>query len=410
MMGKKGIKVMQINASYGIGSTGEIVRHIDHMLVKNGYESICVYSQKRNKIPQNGYQMCNIVDEKIHALMTRIEGRQAYGSRIQTKKLLKMMDFEKPDIVHLHNLHSNYINLNLLLEYLASCNIATVLTLHDCWFFTGKCMHFDKIKCEKWKQECNHCPKNKKEVKSFFVDNSRNVFYDKKEHFEMIKKLYVVGCSKWISNLAAESPLLKTANIRTISNGVDTEIFRNYEHDKMKRKFGLYGRFVILGFADKWLYENNSEIMEKIVDTYPDSTIILIGCTKKEEILINRKFTDRQIMPVLYVHNTKELAEYYAAADVFVNLTLEDNYPTVNMESICCGTPVITYDTGGSPEMIEENVTGYVVEQGNWQELKKCIDEVKSNSLDRNVCAEYGRRYFNQQDRYLEYIDLYKNI
>lgn len=403
-------KVIQINAVYGSGSTGRIVRDIDQMLAEHDYQSICVYHRTVSDEPRNGYHMGNIFDEKIHALRTRIEGRQAYGSKMPTRKLLRMMDMEKPDIVHLHNLHSNYINLNLLLEYLASYNIATVMTLHDCWFFTGKCMHFDKIKCEKWKKECNHCPQNKKEIKSFFFDNSRNVFYDKKRHFEMIKKLYVVGCSKWISDLAAESPLLKTANIRTISNGVDTEIFRNYNHDKMKRKFGLSGRFAILGFANKWLYENNSEIMRRIVDTYPDSTIILIGCTKKEETLINREFTDRQIMPVLYVHDTRELAEYYAAADVFINLTLEDNYPTVNMESICCGTPVIAYDTGGSPEMVEENVTGYVVEQGNWQELKKCIDEVKSNSLDRNVCAEYGRMHFNQQDRYLEYMDLYCSI
>ncbi len=407
---QKGKKVIQINATYGIGSTGRIMHDIDHMLVQNGYESVCAYSQIGNEEPESGYRMGNAVDEKIHALMTRIGGRQAYGSRIQTKKLLKMMDYEKPDIVHLHNLHSNYINLNLLFEYLAEHNIATVLTLHDCWFFTGKCTYFDIINCKKWRKECNNCPKNKKEVKSLFMDNSRSVFYDKKKYYEMIKKLYVVGCSQWISDLAAESPLLKEADIRTITNGVDTELFRNLDHDKMKRKFGLSRRFVILGFANKWLYENNPEIMGKIVDTYPDSTIILIGCTKKEETLINRKFTDRQIMPVLYVHNTKELAEYYAAADVFVNLTLEDNYPTVNMESICCGTPVITYDTGGSPEMIEENVTGYVVEQGNWQKLKKCIDEVKSNSLDRNACSEYGKMHFNQWDRYLEYIDLYKNI
>lgn len=403
-------KVIQINATYGIGSTGRIMRDIDHMLVQDGYESVCVYCQTGIEEPENGYRMGNTADEKIHALMTRIEGRQAYGSRIQTKKLLKMMDYEKPDIVHLHNLHSNYINLNLLFAYLAEYNIATVLTLHDCWFFTGKCTYFDIIDCEKWRKECNNCPQNKKEVKSLFVDNSRSVFYDKKKLYEMIKKLYVVGCSQWISGLAAESPLLKDADIRTITNGVDTELFRNLDHDMMKRKFGLSGRFVILGFANKWLYENNPEIMGKIVDTYPDSTIILIGCTKKEETLINRKFTDRQIMPVLYVHNTKELAEYYAAADVLVNLTLEDNYPTVNMESICCGTPVITYDTGGSPEMIEENVTGYVVEQGNWQELKKCIDEVKNNRLDRNACSEYGRMHFNQRDRYMEYVGLYRDI
>ena len=336
------MKVVQINAVYGFGSTGIIVRDIDQMLKQHG-ENSCVIYQKSELPVDNGFCVGNPVDWKWHAFMARVQGKQGYASILSTKKMLTYLDAQKPDIVHLHNLHSNYVNLNMLLDYLAKNNISTVVTLHDCWFFTGKCFHFITSGCEKWKYKCDNCPQNKADVKSLFFDQSRSVFEDKKKYFQRIAKLTVVGCSEWIKKLSEQSPIFRGKNILRIYNGVDTSVFYYRDEQVFRSKNKLNNQFVILGMANKWLLEENKEIFDRLVKSLEeDETVVIIGCSEEQR----KKLSDiKRVLAVRYVKGRNELADIYASSNVFVNLTFEDTLPTVNMESICCGTPVITYDS-----------------------------------------------------------------
>ena len=401
------MKVLQINAVYGSGSTGLIVKDIEQILMQNGYSTSVVY-QKASVIPKNGYRVGNPLDWKIHALATRIFGRQGYNSFFATKKMLRYIDKEKPDIVHLHNLHSNYINLKILLKYLKKKEIATVLTLHDCWFFTGKCFHFVECGCQKWQYGCGNCPQNKLDVKSIFFDQSKKVLSDKIYYFQQITNLTIVGCSVWIKELAKRSPVFQGKKIISIYNGVDTKVFYPRKDQSFRKTYSLDNKFVILGMANKWLQKRNIDMLAAIEDKIADNeVIVIVGCTKEQKRDLEGK---RNIISIGYIENREELADIYASSDVFVNLTFEDTLPTVNMESICCGTPVITYDSCGSPELILEGQTGYVISKNSSEELRVALDKVKRRLIEREKCAEIGKLIFDKNNQYEKYLELYKSI
>ncbi len=398
------MKVLQINAVYGYKSTGIIVKDIDKTLQINGHESYIAY-QKCSTRPNNGYKIGNIIDCKTHGLLTRIIGKQAYFSILSTKRLLQYIDIIKPDIIHLHNLHSNYINLNMLLKYLEYENIKTIITLHDCWFFTGKCFHYSVIGCKKWQKHCENCPKLKDDVPSWLLDQTAVVFHDKEKYLSAIYDLVIVGVSDWISNEAAKS-FLKGKRIITIHNGVDLDIFKPTESD-IKMKLGVENKFVILGTANKWLDKINKNTFHYVTNQLAeDEVMLLIGCSKEQM----GKLPDR-VIGIEYINSREELAQIYSTADVYVNVTWEDSLPTVNIESLCCGTPVITFDSGGSPEIINQD-TGIVVEQGDYKSLFNAIREVKLKGKEyyKLRCIEHGVKNFNKNDRYLDYIQLYQYI
>ena len=218
------MKVIQINAVYKIRSTGRIVFELHQFLLKNGIESYVACSDGNDK--DEIYLIGSNFEKKLHALMSRLTGLQGYFSRIGTKRLIKYMDQIKPDIVHLGNLHANYVNLPMLLRYLAQHDIATVITLHDCWFFTGKCMHYTVVRCQKWKDGCNRCPQLRADNKSWIFDRTSKIWKDKKTGIEAIPRLAVIGVSDWITNEARHSLLGKAKLIRRIYNWIDLDTFQ----------------------------------------------------------------------------------------------------------------------------------------------------------------------------------------
>ena len=274
------MKVLQINAVYGSKSTGVIVKDIENLLNDNGHTAFVAYQTAQNP-PENSYKIGNKLDWKFHAVLARVFGKQAYFSKTATKRLLKYIDKIRPDVVHLHNLHSNYINLNMLCDYLAEKNIKTVYTLHDCWCFTGKCTHYVAVGCDKWQTTCGNCPQNKCEQPSLFFDATPKVLEDKIEHLNKIKDLTLVACSEWIKG-EAEKSLLKPKNITVIYNGVDTEIFKPHE-SSFREQNGLGDEFLIMGMADKWCLEENKIAVQKIVESNKDSKIVIVGCKKNQQ-------------------------------------------------------------------------------------------------------------------------------
>ena len=396
------MKVLQINAVYGFKSTGVIVKDIGDMLIKNSDEAYFAY-QTTNEAVNNGYLIGGKLSWKWHALYARIFGKQAYASKHATKKFLKWVDKIKPDIVHLHNLHSNYIHLNMLCDYLAKKEIPVVITMHDCWYFTGKCSHYAAVKCDKWQDSCGGCPLNKSEQPSLFFDCTSKVLQDKTEHLLKLKNLTLIGCSHWIANEAKKSKL-QSANIQVIYNGVDTTIFTPH-NSGIRKELDIENEFVILGMADKWFAEQNREIVEKLIKTQCKNTkIIIVGC-KADQKKYFEKFGN--VIPLGYIADRNYLSDIYAAADVFVNLTRADTLPTVNMESICCGTPVITFDCCGSPELVDEGC-GYIIREGNCEELLSRIESMKQAPLTFDVAKQ--QREFDKNECYKKYLDIYKCV
>ncbi len=397
------MRVLQINAVYGFKSTGVIVKDIGETLLNNGHQAYFAY-QSTNEKPQNSFLIGNKLDWKFHAFYARLFGKQAYASKRATKKFLKWVGTIKPDVVHLHNLHSNYINLNMLCDYLQKNNIPTVITLHDCWFFTGKCTHYANVKCQKWQENCGICPQNKCEQKSLFFDTTSKVLKDKTEHLLKIKNLTLVGCGQWVAEEVKKSKL-KSANIEVVYNGVDTEIFTPHQSN-IREEFGIQAEdFLVLGMADKWYSHQNRQEVEKLFEKFREKVkFIIIGCKEKQKEYFS-KFEN--VRAVGYISDRKTLSDVYCASDVFVNLTRADTLPTVNMESICCGTPVITFDCCGSPELIDEE-SGFVIKEGDVDGLIDCVSKLINSPLQFD--ANKQQQKFDKKNCYKKYLDIYKKV
>ena len=398
------MKVLQINATYGYGSTGLIMSDIGEAVKDSGNEAYFAYQSSRTQV-ENGYRIGSTFDWKAHAFLCRLLGKQGYYSIFATRKFLKHLDKISPDVVHLHNLHSNFINLNMLLKHLAKKDIPTVITMHDCWYFTGKCFHYVDVNCTKFTSGCGNCPKKSDSPRSLIFDSSARVLKDREKYLSSIPRLKIAGCSEWICN-EAKKGIMRGFDITTIRNGVDTDIFKSRDKQALKKFFGFEDKFVIMGMANKWLSPLNAVFLEKIVTSLSeDEKIIIVGCKETHKAMLE-KYSDR-VMSVGFVTDRSKLAEYYAMSDVFVNVTHADTLPTVNMESICCGTPVVTYNSCGSPELVLEGC-GHVVLENDVDEIINKIKLVKKEGCAG--CAEIGKKSFEKQMCYEGYSDLYREI
>ncbi len=397
------MKILQINAVYGVGSTGVIVKDIHEMCLNEGIESFVAYSS--SNIPEseikNGYKIGNTFGKKLHALLCRINGMQGYFSRFSTRKLLKFMDSIKPDIVQLHNLHSNYIHLNMLLKYLAKNDIKTIVTLHDCWFYTGGCFHYTAAGCDKWLKECGNCPKKKTDTPALLFDRSAKILKDRKKYFGLIKDLTVVGVSEWITNEAAKT-VFKGRKALTIHNGIDTQFFKPTPSD-FREKHNLQDKFVILGPASKWLSKVNEKVFEDFVEELKDDEIlVLIGCSEQQ---INN--LPEKVLGIPFIKVKDELRKIYSMADVFINPTREESLSLINVEAQSCETPVITFNNTGVKETVD-GVNGFVVENGSVEQL--IIKKEYIKILERKKVRKYILEKFDVMNNYLKYIELIRFI
>lgn len=403
------MKIVQINAVYGEKSTGLIVRDIDFMLQKHNHSSWVVSPQY---VPNdNIIKIGNQFDKCLHAVYTRLVGKQGLGSGLATYRLIEWLEENNPDVIHLHNIHSNYVNYRILLDYTAKKHIPVVMTLHDCWFFTGKCYHFLDIGCDKWKTKCEKCPKRYSDIPSFLKDSSEDVFKLRKVLYNN-NRLYVVGCSKWIASMAKESPLFFGADIRYIYNGVDTKTFSPSKGDK-RSEFGIAENgFVIISMANKWFDTQNSRISQKILaHMKQEDCLIIVGCKETDQKTVEQFKTKGRVFAMARITDRVELARVYNTGNVFLNLTHIDTLPTVNMEATSCSLPVITYQAGGSGELVAENETGYVIENFDDDDgILSAIENVRFGRICRRACREKALSCFDKDANYQQYLSLYEEI
>lgn len=400
------MKVLQINSVCGIGSTGRIATDIHNVLIKKGYESYIAYGRGLPKNCDNVIKIGTSFDNYIHVFKTRLLDMHSFGSRKPTLKFIKRIIEIDPDLIHLHNIHGYYVNIEILFKYLMEANKPVVWTLHDCWSFTGHCCHFDYVSCDKWKVGCFNCPQTRVYPKSFLLDNSKRNYLLKKDFFTRINNLTIVTPSIWLSNLVNQS-FLKKYPIHVINNGIDLTIFKPIQSD-FRQKYNLAKKYIILGVANNWEDRKGLDFFLKLSNVLDeDDIIVLVGIDNKQ-----RSKLPRNILGIEKTNSAYELAAIYSAADVFVNPTLEDNFPSVNLEALACGTPIITFDTGGCAETIDE-YTGVAIERANLLELINAIKNFKAKNMKifaQNYCLRRAIEYFSKEKKYMEYIRLYESV
>ena len=393
--------LLQINVTANSGSTGKIAEQIGKCAAENGFRSVIAYGRKSLPSESELIPVGSRKDYLWHGVESRLLDNHGHASRTATKKLLKQIDSLKPDIIHLHNIHGYYLNYPLLFSYLAGRNIPVVWTLHDCWSFTGHCAHFDYARCKKWQSGCRECPQLKSYPKSFFRDRSKQNYCDKKHYFTLPEKMYIVPVSNWLSEITKQSFLGKYP-VKTIHNGIEIDVFSPSDTSEIRKKYSLGDKKILLGVASVWEKRKGLpdfiELSKKLSDDY---LIVLIGSGIEK-----LKTLPANILTVPRTESTKELAQFYSLADVLLNPTWEDTYPTVNLESVACGTPVITYQTGGSPESITDD-TGIVVKRGDVDALHLAISRV---TKQQSVCRQYAVEHFDRNKCFQKYVDLYKEI
>lgn len=400
------MKILQISIEVNSGSVGRIAEQIGEQIIEQGWSSYITYARKNRDSKSNVIKIGTSLSIMWHGIMTRIFDNHAFESRNATRKLLKDIEKVNPDIIHLHHLHGYFINIDILFKYLQKKRTPVVWTFHDCWSFTGHCTHYSYIGCDKWKTECFKCPQKKEYPKSIIIDRSRLNYQQKKELFNMVPST-IVPASYWLRDEVKKS-FLKKHPIKVIENGIDIDVFKPKDNgDEMRALYNLDNKFIILGVASTWSKKKGLEDFISLAQSLPeDMQIILIGLSSTQKLKL-----PASIVGIERTENVHHLANLYSLADVFVNPTFEETFGLTNIEALACGTPVVTYDSGGSPETITEE-TGIVVEKENIPELLRAIDEIQRNGklFYTENCRERAVTFFNKDDRFKDYIQLYKTL
>lgn len=334
------------------GSTGGIMMKEHRELLAAGEESYAFWGRGREAENSNEMKFASDVEVKLDVLQTRMDGKAGFHSKAATKRLLARLDEIKPDVVHLHNLHGYFVNVEMLFEWLAKHDCRVEWTLHDCWAFTGHCAYFTYVKCAQWKDRCAYskpCSQLNTYPKTYSKVSCSWNFEQKKRVFNLVpaERMKLITPSQWLANLVGES-FLGDFPVEVRHNTIDTSVFKPTPSD-FRERYGIGDRFMILGVASPWTERKGLADFVRLAGELDSEkfAIVLVGLSEKQI-----KDLSKQLVALPKTENNERLVEAYSAADVFFNLTVEDNYPTVNLEAEACGTPVVTYDTGGCAETV----------------------------------------------------------
>lgn len=402
------MNIVQLNLTYGIGSTGKIMRDLADVIETNEHNCYMVagYSNEKNNSKLFCFNKGNALNAiRKDILISRITGEMGYRNSKKTIEAMKWIDSKNPDVIHLHNIHGDWINVNILFKYIKEKNIPVVWTLHDCWSFTGRCSYFDSYGCDAWKTGCKIKCENKIYPLTYFFDKTEKMWKDKKSWFTNVNKMMLITPSKWLNDYLSES-YLKDYPKKVIHNGIDISIFHPI-NDESFYLSGCNDKKIILGVANSWTERKGLKDFIRLNELLDKKRyqIVLVGLNENQ-----LKSLPNTIIGIGKTNNQRELVSLYSNASVFVNPTYQDNFPTTNLEAIACGTPVITYNTGGSPESVLNGV-GFVVEKGDIKGLLSKIVYVCENpTLFREKCITVGKELFNKNNNYLSYIDIYNDI
>lgn len=373
------MKILMINVVCGIRSTGRICTDLADALIKQGHEVKIAYGRESvpEKYSKYAVRIGTDFDVKIHALKARLSDSCGFGSRKVTEKFIEWLKEYNPDVIHLHNIHGYYINIEVLFDYLRTSGKKIIWTLHDCWAFTGHTAYCDFYECNKWKYGCGNCPGRNAYPKSI-KDASRTNWERKKKLFTGIPNLTLVTPSKWLADMAKES-FLSDYPIEVIPNGIDTEAFKTRESN-FREKYKLQSNKILIGVSTAWDEMKGLSDYYRLADQLGEEyKVVLVGLKPKQMDSL-----PANVLGVERTNSVEELVDIYSSADCLVNLSKCESFSLVNLEAQTCGTPVITYDTGGCRETIWENC-GVVVPKGD---LETVVKTVRENRISKPVIIQ----------------------
>lgn len=395
------MKVFMINSVCGIRSTGRICTDLAETLIDNGHQ--CEIAYGRETVPEKysdiSYRIGSECGVMMHALASRIFDCSGFCSKKPTEKLICEIDRFKPDVIHLHNLHGYYLDIETLFEYLASTDIPVVWTLHDCWAFTGHCAHFAAAKCERWRDGCHNCPQKSTYPASVVLDRSKYNYERKKRFFTSVSNMTLVTPSDWLAGLVRDSYLAKYP-VRVIRNGIDLSVFKPTASD-FREKHGIGDKKMILGVASVWSERkglNDFIALSELVDK--QTCIVLVGVNKKQQGML-----PKNIIGIERTNNVRELAEIYTAADVFVNPSKEETMGLTTVEAMACGTPVVVSNLTAVPEVVTD-LGGVVVDGLTVESTRDAVYFVLGRAWQPVKSAEL----YEKKQKYLEYLELYIRV
>ena len=400
-------KLLQINPVVRLNtSTGRIMKEIGELAMASGWESYVAYSGARDGRPPHSSQLVPVGDKfdlAVHAVVTRLFDAHGLASKRATRQFIERIRAIDPDIIHIHNIHGYFLNYPLLFQYLKESGKPVVWTVHDCWLYTGHCYYYTAAHCDKWQSGCGHCPQKHAFPASWLADRSARNLRDKQKAFGSLDDLTIVPVSDWIRREMAAS-ILADKHFQVIHNGIDLSVFRPEAAEGEAPVEGVQ----YLGVASIWLEEKGwSDLMRLAGQLRPDEKLVLVGKTTEEQ----RRRVPAGVRLIERTENIGRLASLYARSTVFLNPTWQDNYPTVNLEAIACGTPVVTYRTGGSVESVTET-TGFVVEQGDVDAMLARARELAGSERAAIAarCRQHALAHFRKEDCYQNYIRLYESL
>lgn len=387
------MRVLQINSVCGIRSTGRICTDIAAVLERHGYD--CKIAFGRETVPAQHQKYAHRIatpwDNRIDALKSRIFDNTGFNSERITKRFIRWMREYDPDIIHLHNIHGYYVNVEALFQALKEMDKPVIWTLHDCWSFTGHCSHFELIGCQKWRAGCYRCPKVHAYPKSWFLDHSGKSYARKKACFTGVKNLTIVTPSRWLADLVKQS-FLKEYDVQVIPNGIDLNVFQPMP-GTFREDYHLNGKKIVLAVASAWGRSKGLDDLFKLADMLGDGYRVVIVGLKPEQM---RRLPEN-VTGIERTNHVRQLAQIYTAADIFVNPTYQDTYPTVNLEAQACGTPVITYRSGGSSESVPPE---QVVERGDLEGLCRAVRQSET--------CKVADADFSARSCFQKYLELYQ--
>lgn len=390
------MKILQIDVLCGVGSTGRIVTDLANCLKVNGHDCLVCFGRGEAKQWNKTYKISGKWDTRYHGLMARLRDRCGLHSKRATKKLIKVIIEYNPDIIHLHDIHGYYVNLEILFNFLKEFGKPVVWGQYDCWAITGHCSHFDFVGCDKWRTQCVKCQQKSEYPKTVLFSRTKRNYRDKKKWFAGLKKMVLVAPSKWLAGLIEQS-FLGEYPVRVIPTGIDTNVFKPVSSD-FRVRHGLENRKVVLGVTFVWSQRKGLDDFIKLSTMLSDEyQIVLVGLNDKQ-----LKDLPRKILGIKRTANVQQLAEIYSMADVFVNPTYEDSFPTTNLEALACGTDVITYNTGGSVESVSHD---NICEQGNVNMLCDMIKKVASKNK-----TNVSLKNFKKEEMMEAYLKLYNSL
>lgn len=396
------MKILQINGVCGIKSTGRICTDLAEVLKENGHECLIAYG--RETVPEKysslAFRIGTDNDVKLHGLKARFFDAAGFGSKRATERFIEEIREYDSDIIHLHNIHGYYINIEVLFNYLKESGKPIVWTLHDCWAFTGHCSHFTSAECERWKTGCFDCPQKRAYPSSFFLDRSKQNWEKKRKIFTGFEKLVCVTPSEWLAGLVRQS-FLGDYNVLAIPNGVDLSVFKPTKSDFRKR-YGLENKKIILGVATAWSESKGIREFEQLSMMLDDSfKVVLVGITPER---LSAEAAEK-ILCIPRTDSVEELAGIYTAADVFVNAGKEETMGLTTVEAMACGTPVVVSNLTAVPEVVTFD-GGIVLKSLNAEEIASEIRQVLAGDFNPRKNAEK----YEKKQQYLKYLDLYKQL